>query len=74
MYYVMEISTGDPKIAGRAVYAYESLRDASATFHSKLGTAMKSDLYETELIIVVDEYGSVIKRERYEADRGGASE
>lgn len=66
-YYVIEISSGDSKIAGKAIYEYATEHDAVATFHSKLGTAMKSDLYETALIMVIDGDGKVIKREKYTA-------
>lgn len=65
MFYLIEISTGDSKVTGRAVYAYDNEHDAVANYHGKLSTAMKSDLYDTELVMVVDETGKVIKRERY---------
>lgn len=65
MFYVIEISTGDAKITGKGIYSYETEHDAVATFHSKLGTAMKSDLYESDLIMVIDADGKVIKREKY---------
>lgn len=65
MFYLIEIATGDAKIAGRATYAYDNEKDAIANFHSKLGTAMKSDLYTTDLCMVIDENGTVLKREKY---------
>ena len=65
MFYVIEISTGDAKIAGRAIYQYNTIDEAIATFHSKLGTAMKSDLYATELIMVMDDEGAVLRVEKY---------
>lgn len=58
-YYVIEISTGDEKIAGKGVYEYEDKNAAIASFHSKIGTAMKSSMYTTHLIMVVDQYGGV---------------
>lgn len=64
-YYLIEISTGDSKIAGRAIYEYATQNDAVAMFHSKLGSAMKSALYTSELIMVIDENGAVIKSEKY---------
>lgn len=64
MFYVIEIATGDAKTTGKGIYSYENEHDAVATFHSKLGTAMKSDLYETDLIMVIDADGKVIKREK----------
>lgn len=66
-YYVIEIATGDEKIQGKGIYEYDSEKGAVATFHSKLGTAMKSELYTSDLLIVIDENGKVIKREKYVA-------
>lgn len=65
MFYLIEIATGDVKIAGKAVYQYDTQNDAVAAFHAKLSTAMKSELFETELVIAIDENGKVLKRERY---------
>ena len=65
MFYVIEISNGDPKIEGKASYQYDTIEAAVATFHSKLGTAMKSDLYATELIMVMDDEGAVLRVEKY---------
>lgn len=65
MFYLIEISAGDSKIAGRATYAYNTQNEAIANFHSKLGVAMKSDLYDSDLCMVIDENGSVLKREKY---------
>lgn len=65
MFYVLEVSTGDSKIAGKAVYQYPTITEAVATFHSKLGAAMKSDLYDSELIMVIEANGSVVCSERY---------
>lgn len=64
-YYLIEISTGDSKIAGKAIYEYATQNEAVAMFHSKLGSAMKSTLYTSELIMVIDENGAVIKSEKY---------
>lgn len=64
-YYVIEIATGDEKIKGKGIYEYATETEAVASFHSKLGTAMKSAMYESELIMVVDSDGKVIKREKY---------
>lgn len=65
MFYVLEVSTGDSKIAGKAVYQYNTITEAVATFHSKLGAAMKSDLYDSELIMVIEANGSVVCSEKY---------
>lgn len=66
-YFVIEIATGDEKIAGKAIYGYETEKEAVSTFHSKLGTAMKSELYTSSLIMVIDGTGKVLKREKYTA-------
>lgn len=65
MFYVIEIATGDAQITGKAVYEYATEKDAVATFHTKMGNAMKSSLYATELLMVVDDKGTVLKREKY---------
>lgn len=65
MFYLIEITTGDPKVEGKAVYEYATNTEAVATFHAKMGSAMKSDLYTSELLLVIDENGSVLRRERF---------
>ena len=65
-YYLVEIATGDPKIAGKAVYSYNNRNDAIANFHSKMGAAMKSELYTTELLVVLDKNGMAVEREIFE--------
>lgn len=65
MYYVLEITTGDSKVAGKSVYQYATADEAVATFHSKLGNAMKSDLYDTELVMVIADDGTVYRQERF---------
>lgn len=65
MFYVIEISNGDPKIEGKAIYQYDTIEAAVGAFHSKLGAAMKSDLYETELVLVIGADGEVMRSEKY---------
>lgn len=64
-YYLLEISEGNSKIAGKAVYEYGTENEAVAMFHQKLGTAMKSDLFTSELVMVIDDNGAVLKSEKY---------
>lgn len=66
MFYVIEISTGDSSIAGRAVYESETLNAATALFYQKLANAMKSDLFTSELCMVIDAQGAVYRSEKYE--------
>ena len=65
MYYLIEISTGDAKVAGKAIYTYTNENDVIANFHSKLGVAMKSELYNTELLMAIDDNGKVLEQRRY---------
>lgn len=65
MYFVIEVSTGDAAIAGKAVYQYNTQEEAVGTFHSKLGAAMKSDKFTTELCMVIDDNGAVYRSEKY---------
>ncbi len=53
-YYVIEISEGDAKIKGKGIHEYNSRNEAIASFHSKMGVAMKSELYTKEQLMVVD--------------------
>lgn len=66
MFYLVEISQGDEKIAGKAVYQYETLEQAVASFHTKLGNAMKSELFASELVMVADANGGIHKSEKWE--------
>lgn len=65
MYYVLEIATGDAKVAGKSVYQYATIEEAVGAFHSKLGTAMRSELYESDLCMVIEDNGSVSRSEKY---------
>ncbi len=65
MFYLLEVSTGDSAIAGSAVYTYPTLNGAVATFHSKLGSAMKSPMYATMLVMVIGDDGAVYRTEKY---------
>ena len=65
MFYVIEVTTGDSKVSGKAVYEYATLNEAVASYHKKMGTAMGSDLYNSELVMVVDSEGAVYRSEKY---------
>lgn len=56
-YYLIEIAEGDSKIEGKAIYEYNTLNDAIAAFHKKLGVAMSSDLYTSELVMIINSNG-----------------
>ena len=68
-YYVIEIADGDDKIKGKGSYSYDNERDALASFHKKLGVAMSSDLYVSELVVVFNEEGVQLKREYWQAPK-----
>lgn len=65
LYYLIEISTGDKKVAGKAVYEYQTLNEAIAAFHTNIGKAMKSELYDSDLLIVANSLGGIYKNESY---------
>lgn len=65
MFYVLEIANGDSKIKGKGVYELATLNEAVALFHSKLGIAMKSELYTDELVMVIGADGAVYRSEKY---------
>lgn len=67
-YYVLEIAEGDSKISGKGVYEYATLNEAKASFHKKLGTAMASALYTSDLVMVIDSNGGIYASEKYIAD------
>lgn len=56
-YYVLEISEGDAKIAGKGVYEFEDVDKAEAFYHQKIATAMNSELYSKHICIVVNDEG-----------------
>lgn len=63
MFYLLEVTTTDK--VSKAVYQYDTLNEAKANFHSKLGSQMKSAFCLAELVMVIDEYGAVYASERY---------
>lgn len=64
-FYLIEIATGDEQIAGKGVYEYATKNEAVAAFHSKLGSAMKSDLFTSDLLMVVDSTGQWYEQQYY---------
>ena len=64
MYYLIDIETyNDGTAASKAIYAYESEGEAVASFHSRLGSAMKNKNCATCLCKVISETGTEVKSE-----------
>lgn len=53
-YYLIEVSEGDSKIAGKAMYEYDDRDKAEAMYHKKIGTAMDSELYTEHRIALMN--------------------
>lgn len=68
MFYVFEVAEGDAKIAGVATAKFETVNDALASFHQRLATAMKSELYTADLCMVISDDGAVAKREKFQRE------
>jgi hypothetical protein len=67
MYYVIEISkTKDKETESKAIYSYPTHDEAIATFHTKMGSAMKNENYLMELCQVIDDRGAVQDTEYWE--------
>lgn len=61
-YYVVEITTYvDTTPDAKGVYAYDSETEAMAAYHKKMGGAMSNENYESELIIVSNSIGGILK-------------
>ena len=65
--FLIEISKYvDGTADSKAVYTYDSEVEAVATFHQKMGGAMKNANYAFELVQVINEYGVVIESKYFE--------
>lgn len=66
-YYVIEITKyADGTADSKSIYAYDDETEAVATFHSKMGGAMKNANYAFELVQVINDYGVVIESKYFE--------
>lgn len=50
----------------KAIYTYDDEVEAVATFHQKMGGAMKNTNYAFELVQVINNYGVVIESKYFE--------
>ena len=57
MFYLLEVTTTDK--VSKAVYQYDTLNEAKANFHSKLGSQMKSASCLAELVMVIEIYDAI---------------
>ena len=65
-YFLIEITT-KANNTEKGIYEYATENEAVASFHSKMGGAMKNKDYLAELLMVIDENGAVLKVEKYTA-------
>jgi hypothetical protein len=66
-YYVIEVTKYvDGTADSKAIYAYDNETEAVATFHQKMGGAMKNINYTFELVQVINDYGVVIESKYFE--------
>lgn len=63
MFYLIEITTTDK--AAKAVYQYDTLDEAKANYHTKMGNQMKSAACKDELCVIIDSNGAVHVSDHY---------
>lgn len=68
MFYLFEITTYTTDKPAYGCYPYDNETSAKATFHTKMGGAMKSANVKTEQLIIVSDDNTVIAAELYTAD------
>lgn len=67
MYYLIEVTTYvDETQKAKGIYEYDDEILAIASFHNKMGGAMKNENYATELVQVVTGNGVVVATEYFE--------
>ena len=66
-YYVVEVTKyADGTADSKSIYTYDDETEAVATFHQKMGGAMKNANYAFELVQVINEYGVMIESKYFE--------
>ena len=66
-YYVIEVTKyADGTADSKAIYTYDDEDSAVATFHLKMGGAIKNTNYAFELVQVINDYGVVIESKYFE--------
>lgn len=67
MFYLIEVTNYNNGTAeAKAIYPYETEDEAISKWHSKMGGAMSNATYETELLIVINSVGAVIRSEYWQ--------
>lgn len=66
-FYLVEIADGDSKIKGKGMYDYATENEAIANYHAKIATAMKSELYTEQTLVVLNLDGKTLARNHYVA-------
>jgi hypothetical protein len=67
MYKLIELTTyNDGTKDAQGIYSFDTLDDASGTFHQKLGGAKKNPIFETEMVMLIDEKGAVQEYQYWE--------
>lgn len=67
MFYLIEVTSyNNGTEEAKAIYSYQTEDEAVAKWHSKMGGAMSNETYETELLIVVDSVGTVIRSDYWQ--------
>lgn len=65
-YYLMEVTTyTDKETEEKALYAYDTYNEALSPFHTKMGGLMKRENTNSELLVIIDDYGNVMRSEKY---------
>ena len=66
-YYVIEVTKyADGTADSKSIYTYSDENEAVATFHQKMGGAMKNANYAFELVQVINDYGVAIESKYFE--------
>lgn len=66
-YYLIEVTTyTDSDKEDKGMYSYESYNDALASFYTKIGGLMKKDNTASELVVIIDTNGNVLRSDKYE--------
>lgn len=64
MYYLIEITTKADKVE-KGIYSYNNRTDAVATFHQKIGGAMKNKDCLEEMVMLITATGGMEMHEYY---------